>query len=157
MKFSQYLLNEAKYKLVNVNSEEEGKSDEKQQDTPEVENSEEKSENQEEASSEEGPNEENSNENSSEESEENSDRQGLIRTVKGAHLIYKRKEPDGTFSELWIYEIQKGLRDEFETRQAILDGTDIDQKTGQSKDEKQYYELWTSNDRQMMKIYGLVN
>ena len=32
--------------------------------------------------------------------EDDPDRQGLIRTVKGAHLVYKRKQEDGTYDEL---------------------------------------------------------
>jgi hypothetical protein len=92
-----------------------------------------------------------------EDAEKDPDHQGLIRTVKKAHLIYKRQDDDGTYSELWIYKINKGVRDEFEVRNAILNGTDIDLKTGKSEDESQYFEIWTCNDRQMMKIYRLPN
>lgn len=92
-----------------------------------------------------------------EDAEKDPDHQGLIRTVKNAHLIYKRQDDDGTYSELWIYKIAKGMKGEFEVRNAILNGTDIDLKTGKSEDESQYFEIWTCNDRQMMKIYRLPN
>lgn len=82
---------------------------------------------------------------------------GVIRTVKYAHLIYKRQDGDSTFTELWAYNINKGLKDEFNIRSAILDGTDIDDKTGTSEDGKQKYTLWTSNGRQFMQITGLQN
>jgi hypothetical protein len=72
-------------------------------------------------------------------------------------LIYKRQEGDGTYSELWIYAVEKAVKDEFSVRDAILNGTDIDPKTGTSEDGTQYFEIWTSNDRQMMKIYRLPN
>lgn len=91
------------------------------------------------------------------EKKEDPDRQGVIRTIKNAHLIYKRMDSDGTFSELWMYDISKGSKDEFDIRNAILDGTDIDQKTGSSDDNKQKYTLWTNNTRQMMHITGLAN
>lgn len=91
------------------------------------------------------------------EKKEDPDRQGVIRTIKNAHLIYKRMDSDGTFSELWMYDISKGSKDEFDIRNAILDGTDIDQKTGASDDNKQKYTLWTNNTRQMMHITGLAN
>jgi hypothetical protein len=91
------------------------------------------------------------------EKKEDPDRQGVIRTIKNAHLVYKRSDSDGTFSELWMYDISKGSKDEFDIRNAILDGTDIDQKTGSSDDNKQKYTLWTNNTRQMMHITGLAN
>lgn len=88
---------------------------------------------------------------------ENPDKQGVLRKIQNAHLIYKRQDVDGTYTELWTYDINKGVKDEFNIRNAILNGTDIDHKTGSSPDNIQRYELWTSNDRQFMQITGLPN
>jgi hypothetical protein len=88
---------------------------------------------------------------------ENPDKQGVLRKIQNAHLIYKRQDVDGTYTELWTYDIQKGVKDEFNIRNAILNGTDIDHKTGSSPDNIQRYELWTSNNRQFMQITGLPN
>ncbi len=91
------------------------------------------------------------------EDKKDANRDGLIRYVKNAHLVYKRKDVDGTYTELWQYKISKNFKDEFYIRNAILAGTDIDQKTGASVDHKQSFELWTNNNMQVMKIIGLPN
>jgi hypothetical protein len=164
MRFGEYLLLEQKYKLIDFNekkpeeiedSKKESKKSKvidltKDRDTTEPDNDESTGDDE----SNEHPHEQDEDK---QESKEDPDKQGLIRTIKGAHLIYKRQESDGTYGELWIYKIDKGMKDEYKIRNAILNGTDIDQKSGQSSDEKQHYELWTSNNRQLMKIYGLVN
>lgn len=85
---------------------------------------------------------------------EDPDRQGLIRKVKGAHLVYKRQTEDGTFEELWIYKINN-VRDEIEIRKAILAGTDIPVNKLQSPDNAQSYEVWTIGDIEMLHIKGL--
>ena len=89
--------------------------------------------------------------------DEDDNRQGIIRTIKGAHLLYKRKDTDGTYTELWTYDIGKNLKDEYNIRAMILNGTDINHKTGASDDGNQFFELWTSGDRQFMEIKGLEN
>ena len=88
---------------------------------------------------------------------ENPDKQGIIRTIKNAHLIYKRQDGDGTYVELWVYNISKGYKDEYHIRNAILDGTDIETKTGSSPDNKQKFELWTIGERQFIQVTGLPN
>lgn len=88
---------------------------------------------------------------------ENPDRQGLIRKVKNAHLVYKRKAPNGTYTELWIYNIEKGVKDELDVRNAILAGTDVNPKTGKTQSGKQTYILWTNNNVQMLQVSGLPN
>jgi hypothetical protein len=88
---------------------------------------------------------------------EDDDKQGIIRTIKNAHLLYKRQDGDGTYVELWVYNISKGIHDEFKIRNAILDGTDIETKTGASPDNKQKFELWTIGERQFIQITGLPN
>lgn len=87
---------------------------------------------------------------------EDPDHQGLIRAVKNAHLIYKRKAEDGTFEELWIYNISS-LRDEFTVRKAILAGTDIPVAKTRSPDGQQTYSLWSAGNAEMMHIEGLPN
>ncbi len=88
---------------------------------------------------------------------EDPNRQGLIRQVPGAHLVFKRKEEDGTYNELWVYKIQKDIRDDSKVRQQILAATDIPIERMQSEDGSQQYDLWTIGDVQMMHIVGLPN
>jgi len=80
----------------------------------------------------------------------------LIRTVKGSHLVYKRKSEDGTYEELWIYNAGN-MRDELEVRKAILAGTDIPTSKTQSPDGSQKYELWSAGNAEMLQIQGLPN
>lgn len=81
-------------------------------------------------------------------------RRGLIRTVKGSHLVYKRESEDGTFEELWVFNVAD-LKDEMKTRKAILAGTDIPINNTSSPDGKQEYSVWTSGNVEMLKITGL--
>ena len=94
---------------------------------------------------------------SDENNESDPDKEGVIRTIKNAHLVYKRKDVDGTYVELWAYDINRGFKDEYDIRAAILNGTDINHKTGLSSDEQQSFDLWTCGGRQMMRIKGLEN
>lgn len=84
------------------------------------------------------------------------DRQGLIRTVKDAHLVYKRDTEDGTFEELWIYNLTT-LRGELDVKKAILAGTDIPTNKTRSPDGSQTYEIWSSGNAEMILIKGLPN
>ena len=85
------------------------------------------------------------------------DYQGVIRTIPDAHLVYKRQQEDGTFNELWQYNIGKDFRKELETRRAILAGTDIPVTKMASPDNNQTYELWTAGNCQLLNIRGLPN
>lgn len=85
---------------------------------------------------------------------ENPDRSGLIRTVKNAHLVYKRETEEGTFEELWVYNITN-MRDEQATKRAILAGTDIPLNKTTSPDGSQSYEIWASGNAEMLHITGL--
>src|SRR5574343_613042 len=87
-------------------------------------------------------------------SEINPDKAGLIRKIKGAHLVYKRQMPDDTYEELWMYNIAKGIKDEQDIRSAILAGTDINEKNGNSQSGKQKFDLWTNNNVQLLHITG---
>ena len=147
--FSQYLY-EQKFKLIEFDKDSK-KSDEKSTNSDDKE---EKDINKDDITSDKD---EKSSDDKKEDKKENPDKQGVIRNIKNAHLIYKRQDVDGTYIELWAYDIQKGLKDEFNIRNAILNGTDIDHKTGSSPDNVQRYELWTSNNRQFMQITGLPN
>lgn len=147
--FSQYLY-EQKFKLIEFDKDSK-KSDDKSTNSDDKE---EKDIKKDDITSDKD---EKSSDDKKEDKKENPDKQGVIRNIKNAHLIYKRQDVDGTYIELWAYDINKGLKDEFNIRNAILNGTDIDHKTGSSPDNVQRYELWTSNNRQFMQITGLPN
>lgn len=87
------------------------------------------------------------------------DRQGILRKVKHAHLVFKRATPDGTFTELWSYNTgnKDKYKDELEIRKDILAGTDIPSDRNKSDDGSQSYQLWSVGNVQMMKIMGLPN
>jgi hypothetical protein len=85
------------------------------------------------------------------------DFQGVIRTVTGACLVYKRKTEDGTYEELWIYNVGKNMRNEVKTRRSILAGTDIPPHDVASEDGSQTVETTTVGNVQYLKITGLPN
>lgn len=85
---------------------------------------------------------------------EDPNRQGMIRTVKGAHLVYKREVEDGTFEELWQYNTST-LRDEITVRKAILAGTDIPVNKSQSPDGSQSFETWAVGNAELLLVKGL--
>lgn len=87
---------------------------------------------------------------------ENPDRRGLIRTVKNAHLVYKRETEEGTFEELWVYNITN-LRDEQSIKRSILSGTDIPINKLTSPDGGQSYEIWAAGNVEMLIVRGLPN
>lgn len=87
---------------------------------------------------------------------EDPDRQGVIRSVKKAHLVYKRESSEGGFEELWVYNIGT-MKDELETRKAILAGTDIPPGKTTSPDGTQTYSIWSTGNAEMLSIKGLPN
>lgn len=89
--------------------------------------------------------------------DEDPNRQGLIRTIDDAHLVYKRRSPDSTYEELWIYNINDKIDSELEIRRAILAGTDIPQGKKHSDDGTQFYTLTTLGNAQLLHITGLPN
>ena len=92
--------------------------------------------------------------------DQDEDRQGLIRTVPGAHLVYKRQQEDGTYEELWIYNIDpagRGLKKAHTVRNAILAGTDIPVNKTESPDGTQSFDVWAIGNAEMLKICGLIN
>jgi len=84
-------------------------------------------------------------------------KKGLTRRVPGAHLVYKRQSPNGTFEELWIYNITDTIRDGIKVRRAILAGTDIPRNKTRSDDGQQAYQLNTMGNAQLLHITGLPN
>lgn len=84
-------------------------------------------------------------------------RAGTIRYVKDAHLIYKRRNEEGTFDELWLYNISNDMKDELTVRRAILAGTDISKNKTKSEDGNQNYSLSTLGNAQYLHITGLPN
>jgi len=88
---------------------------------------------------------------------EDNSRAGVIRTVDDAHLVYKRASEDGTFKELWIYNLHDSAHDELKIRRAILAGTDIPPKKTKSADGAQKYTISTMGNAQMLEITGLNN
>jgi hypothetical protein len=89
--------------------------------------------------------------------EDDPDRQGLIRTVKGAHLVYKRKNEEGTFDELWVFGTGGDIKGDLQVRRAILAGTDIPPRAIKSENGQQSYTLTTMGNGQLLHIKGLPN
>lgn len=87
---------------------------------------------------------------------QNPDRQGVIRVVANAHLVFKRQVEDGSYTELWIYNVGK-LQDELKVRKAILAGTDIPPNKKVSPDNEQSFEIWSSGNAELLRITGLPN
>lgn len=84
------------------------------------------------------------------------DKQGVIRSVDKAHLVYKRGSEDGGFEELWVYNIGT-LKDDLDVRKAILSGTDIPTNQTTSKDGSQSYTMWSAGNAELIHITGLPN
>lgn len=82
-------------------------------------------------------------------------RQGIIRVVPGAHLVYKRQQDESSYEELWIFNVGNKLEDELKIKRAILAGTDIDPNKVRSQDGSQSYKLVTMGNAQMLCISGL--
>lgn len=84
------------------------------------------------------------------------DMKGAIRKIKNAHLVHKKIEPDGTYTELWIYNTGKALfRDELQVKKDILAATDIPLGNSQSLDGNQKFTMWSVGNVQMIKVEGL--
>lgn len=85
------------------------------------------------------------------------DFQGAIRTIRGACLVYKRQQEDGTFEELWIYNIGKKYQREEKIKKGIIAGTDIDISKLQSQDGSQKIKISSIGNVQFLTITGLPN
>ena len=82
-------------------------------------------------------------------------RQGVIRYVDNAHLVFKRQNEKGTFDELWVYNIGDNINDELQIRRNILAGTDIPPQKTQSQNGSQSYTLTTLGNGQLLYISNL--
>jgi len=85
--------------------------------------------------------------------------QGTIRTVRGAALVYKRKDETGAFEELWVFNVGKdsGSDESMRIRKSILAGTDINPSTTQSEDGTQEVKSYSIGNVQFLQINGLPN
>lgn len=88
---------------------------------------------------------------------EDPNKQGVIRKVKGAHLVYKRQGENGSYEELWIYNHGENLADSMQIRHGIISGTDIPTNKTSSPDGKQSFSVWTVGNAEMIQITGLPN
>jgi hypothetical protein len=91
---------------------------------------------------------------------EDPDRQGIIRKVDGAHLVYKKKNDSGTYDELWMFpyrnQFDKGtLKTGGAIKRAILAGTDIPVNGNVSPDGSQKCKIKVLGDAQFVFISGL--
>lgn len=89
------------------------------------------------------------------------DRQGSIRTVPDAHLVYKRKNENNLYDELWIYKQNQHDTWTMKTYDAILAGSDIPKGASTSEDNTQSVERWEVGDPKdtlvFVNIIGLAN
>ena len=85
------------------------------------------------------------------------DRQGDVRYVKGAHLVFRREDPEeGTFEELWIFNTGKDAERKSDSiLRDILAGTEIDPSQIRSEDGTQTYSAWSVGNAQMVHVKGL--
>ena len=56
----------------------------------------------------------------------NANYQGNVRTVQNARLIYKRKQPNGTYEELWLFNVSSDPKINAKIKKDILTITNID-------------------------------
>ncbi len=91
------------------------------------------------------------------EEDQESDRQGDVRYVKGAHLVFRREDPEeGTFEELWIFNTGKDAERKSDSiLRDILSGTEIDPSQIRSEDGTQTYSAWSVGNAQMVHVKGL--
>jgi len=89
------------------------------------------------------------------------DRQGSIRTVPDAHLVYKRKNENNLYDELWIYKQNQHDTWTMRTYDAIVAGSDIPKGSTSSPDGSQTVERWEVGDPKstlvFVNIKGLAN
>jgi hypothetical protein len=95
------------------------------------------------------------------EGEDDPDRQGMIRTVPDAHLVYKRKDEHNQYTELWIFKQDYTTKMSSKTYDAIIAGTDIPKGRNRSEDGTQTVEAWEigppTNTLIFVEIKGLTN
>lgn len=88
----------------------------------------------------------------------NPNRQGLIRKVKNAHLVYKRENDTDSFDELWVYKSgRNGIKSEIDIKNDIISGTDIPVGGVISADGEQSYEIWHVSNIVFLLVKNLPN
>lgn len=90
------------------------------------------------------------------ETEEDPDKQGMIRTVRGAYLVYKRVTANNNYEELWVYNT-KNIKSQTKIKNDILAGTDIDPVKLISPDGSQRATTWNRGNVQFLTLTGLAN
>ena len=80
---------------------------------------------------------------------------GVVRSIKGAYLVSKDKQPDATYKEVWVYNVGDQFNDESNIRSNILAGTDIDPTKNFSEDGSQESHISTVGNVQFLTITGL--
>jgi len=83
------------------------------------------------------------------------DREGVIRSIPNAHLVYKRKTVEDRYEELWIFKNDDHFKGEIDIKNDILAATDIQPSNTQSEDGLQSYDLWTAGNIHFLHITGL--
>lgn len=91
-----------------------------------------------------------------EEPEKNPNKEGLIRSVKGAYLVYKRVTENNNYEELWVFNLGN-VKYQTRIRNAILAGTDVDPVDLRSPDNEQRAAIWSKGNVQFLHIDGLPN
>jgi hypothetical protein len=86
---------------------------------------------------------------------EDSKYEGIVRTIKGAYLVSKKKQPDETYTEVWMYNIGKKFETEANIRKSILSGTDIDPIRNASEDDSQEASITSVGNVQFMTLTGI--
>lgn len=82
----------------------------------------------------------------------------MKRTVKGAHLVYKRQSDIDSYEELWVYKVDpKDPTAHGKIESLILAGTDIEPTTMSSEDGSQRANGWLAGNAKMLHLSGLVN
>jgi hypothetical protein len=83
--------------------------------------------------------------------------QGWIRSVKGATLVYKRKELDGTFTEMWIIDTSLYYPHVQKIIKKILGGAGIQPGRTVSEDGQVRAEIRKFGNAKVIKITGMLS
>jgi len=81
--------------------------------------------------------------------------EGIVRSIRGAYLVSKKRQPDETYTEVWIYNVGGQFEDESNIRRGILAGTDIDPTKSFSEDGSQEAVIKTVGNVQFLTLVGL--
>lgn len=86
------------------------------------------------------------------------EQEAIKRSVKGAHLVFKRQADVDSYEELWIYAVNpKDPQAHAKIEELILAGTDVSPVSMGSEDGSQRATSWIAGNAKMLHITGLVN